>query len=244
MILYTEKIKLGQYSNISFYTALEAYYNMGFEICEVEQISQLHEIEENHIFLGSIQFMHGALSKLHQPIPEPLDYPESLQKFLGRKITQSTINEIANHPDRWNVFVKPKGISKKFTGRLVRSTKDLIGCGDFNMNTPVWVSEPVSFIAEWRVFIRYEQVVGVKQYKGDWSVSYSPSIIQEAVRTYRDQPAGFALDFGLTQEGQFLLVEANDGYSLGNYGLFYIDYAKLLSARWAQLTGQKDLCDF
>jgi succinate-acetate transporter protein len=37
-----------------------------------------------------------------------------------------------------------------------------------------------------------------------------------------------------------LLIEVNDGYALGSYGLFYIDYAKILAARWAELTGTKD----
>lgn len=32
--------------------------------------------------------------------------------------------------------------------------------------------------------------------------------------------------------------------SLGSYGLFYLDYAKLLSARWAELTNTKDECNF
>ncbi|MBQ8961536.1 MAG: hypothetical protein IJ071_10060 [Ruminococcus sp.] len=41
-----------------------------------------------------------------------------------------------------------------------------------------------------------------------------------------------------------MLIEVNDGYALGCYGLFYIDYAKLLSARWAELTGTEDECAF
>ncbi|MBS1634473.1 MAG: ATP-grasp domain-containing protein [Bacteroidetes bacterium] len=244
MILYLEKIKTGHFSNLSFYAALEAYYNMGFEVREVESFDKLTEVEESNIFLGSIQFIHQALHKLNKPIPEPLDYPESLTPFLGRKLFASTINDIANNPSSWNVFVKPKGISKKFTGRVIRGTKDLIGCGDVNLNTPVWVSEPVEFVAEWRTFVRHKQILGVKQYKGDWKAHFDADIIEQAVGTYQDQPAGFALDFGLTKDGKLLLVEANDGYSLGNYGLFYIDYAKLLASRWAELSGQKDLCDF
>ncbi len=38
---------------------------------------------------------------------------------------------------------------------------------------------------------------------------------------------------------QSLLIEVNDGYALGSYGLFYPDYAKLLSARWAELIGTR-----
>jgi len=98
MKLYIEQRKLGHHSHISFYTALEAFYLMGFEVIEVENMDTL-VVKEDHIFLGSIQFIHKALDKLKIPIPEPLDYPESLKEFLGRKIWTSTINEIANNSE-------------------------------------------------------------------------------------------------------------------------------------------------
>lgn len=244
MILYSEKIKRGEYANVSFYAALEAFFRMGFEIVELSTPAESGEADSPSIFLGGISFMHAALRHLNAAVPDPLDYPPSLTSFLGRKIEASTINEIANDPSRWNVFVKPRGQAKKFTGRLVQGTRDLIGCGDINQDVPVWVSEPVDFVAEWRVFIRYRRVIGVRMYRGDWRAQFNPAIIEAAVAAYEDQPAAYALDFGLTRSGTMLLVEANDGYSLGNYGLFYIDYAKLLSARWAQLTGSDDLCNF
>ncbi len=36
----------------------------------------------------------------------------------------------------------------------------------------------------------------------------------------------------------------NDGYSIGCYGLNDVLYAKFLYARWAELTGTVDECDF
>lgn len=244
MKLYSQKLRPGIYSNITFYAAREAYFNMGFDIEEIESPDELEHIEQDHLFLGTIQFMQTALRKLGIEVPPPLDYPESLKAFWGRSITESTMNEIAADPNQWNVFVKPKGYTKKFTGRLIRSTKDLVGCGDTEMNTPVWVSEPVTFVAEWRVFVRYKTILDVRPYKGDWKAPFDPEIITAAVEAYTDQPAAYALDFGRTTDDRFLLVEANDGYSLRSYGLFYINYAKLLSARWAELTGQTDLCLF
>ncbi|MFC0776398.1 ATP-grasp domain-containing protein [Terrimonas alba] len=243
MNLYIEKLVRGESSNISAYTAIEAFYNMGFEIIEVTTIENL-EIEEGHIFLGSISFIHKALELLHIKTPEPLDYPESLKEFFGRKIYASTISQISNHPDSWNVFIKPKGYLKKFTGRLVKSTADLIGTSDFETDTPIWVSESVNFIAEWRTFVRYGEILGVRQYKGDWRCSYDYRIIEKAVASYTNSPKAYALDFGLTDHGKMLVVEANEGYSIGSYGLFYVDYAKLISTRWCELTGQKDLCNF
>ena len=52
------------------------------------------------------------------------------------------------------------------------------------------------------------------------------------------------MDFCLTDDGRTLLIEVNDGCSIGCYGLEPIDYAKLLSTRWAELTNTEDECDF
>ena len=48
------------------------------------------------------------------------------------------------------------------------------------------------------------------------------------------------LDICVTKDGQTLLVEINDAYSLGCYGLASVFYAKLISARWSQILGVKD----
>ena len=48
------------------------------------------------------------------------------------------------------------------------------------------------------------------------------------------------MDICVTKDNKTLLVELNDAYALGCYGLAGIYYAKLISARWSQLTGVKD----
>ncbi len=73
---------------------------------------------------------------------------------------------------------------------------------------------------------------------------FDPSVVENAVAQFKSAPKGYAIDFGLTDKGETLLIEVNDGYSLGCYGLFDLDYAKLLSARWAELTNTVDECNF
>ena len=243
MDLYIEKLVRGEFSNISFYTGLEAFYNMGFIINEVSTFENL-KINENHVFLGSIQFVHQALNMLGLKVPEPFDYPENLKDFLGRDIYPSTISQISNNPAKWNVFVKPRGLLKQFTGRVIKSTADLIGTSSYEQDTPIWVSEPIDFLAEWRVFVRYNQILGVRHYRGDWRCNYDYRIIENAIRKFKDSPNAYAIDFGLTKDGRLLIVEVNEGYSIGSYGLFYVDYAKLIATRWCELTGQDDLCNF
>ncbi|MDO4280124.1 MAG: ATP-grasp domain-containing protein, partial [Peptococcaceae bacterium] len=174
---------------------------------------------------------------------ELMDYPDSLKQYLGRKIWSTTIDAVSNQPDLWPVFVKSKQ-NKRVTGVVVQSTKDLIGCGCWDENPECYCSEVVDFLAEWRVFVRYGKILDVRPYTGDWRVHYDANVIESAVGAYTEAPNGYALDFGQTADGRTLLVEANDGYALGSYGLYYADYAKLLSARWAEMTNTDDYCDF
>ncbi|MGL5804285.1 MAG: ATP-grasp domain-containing protein, partial [Xenococcaceae cyanobacterium] len=81
-------------------------------------------------------------------------------------------------------------------------------------------------------------------------ISFNPQkpfddrVIDRAVAVYKSSPKTYASDFGVTETGKTLLVEVNNGYSLGSYGLFYLDYAKFLSAKWSEMTGAEDYCNF
>jgi hypothetical protein len=120
----------------------------------------------------------------------------------------------------------------------------LIGCGDEREDTEIWCSEPVNFVTEWRCFVRYGEIIDVRKYKGNWRINFDYKIIEQALKKYQSSPKAYAMDFGVTEKGETLLVEVNNGYSLGCYGLFYLDYAKFLSAKWAEMTQTEDYCDF
>lgn len=51
-------------------------------------------------------------------------------------------------------------------------------------------------------------------------------------------PAAFAIDFGVLTDGQTALVELNDGFSIGTYGLSGELYADFTAARWAELVAR------
>ena len=70
----------------------------------------------------------------------------------------------------------------------------------------------------------------------------------------KDRPNACSLDFAVIEyldkdnyylpKEKTIFLEMNDAYALGNYGLNCIDYAKMISARWSQLLGVSDKCDF
>ena len=242
MKIYIQSYENGIPHNYNFMNAYQGFSEMGFEIVPFNDNTVLNNSNREDIVVGYVGTVRSRLRDFGVIAPE-MDYPEELKEYLGRAVWKTKMNEVNNHPENWPVFVKPVE-DKQFTGVIVRSTKDLIGCGIQGVNQDVYCSEIVPFKAEWRCFIRYGNILSVRPYKGDWRLHYEYKVIETAVSKYKTAPAGYAIDFGITKDGRTLLIEVNDGYALGCYGLFYLDYAKLLSARWAELTHTNDECAF
>lgn len=230
--------------NMNYYVAAEGFRLMGWEIAQFTDIRAVQGRQPDEVVVGGIDEVRAALRTLGLPEPQHDDYPVQLLPFLGRKVWRASLHSFGAQPQNWPVFIKPADGLKKFTGKLVRSHRDLIGIFDQGSDSPIWCSEPVDFIAEWRAFIRYGTILDVRPYTGTWRACLDPAVVDAAVKAFQPQPKAFTLDFGVTREGRTLLVEANEGHSIGSYGLTPLLYAKLLSARWAEMAGCEDYCAF
>ncbi|OWA37479.1 hypothetical protein B9G55_05340 [Saccharibacillus sp. O16] len=242
MIVYIKRGIGGEIGNPNFYAAYDGFHQMGFEIRYFQHTKELTEHRPEDLVVGYVNDVRRVLGQ-HGIVTPEMDYPEELSAYMGRRVWKTTLSAVANNPDSWGIFVKPVE-DKKFTGVVVHGTKDLVGCGTYGEDPEVFCSDVVKFVAEWRCFVRYGRILDVRPYRGDWRMHFDPSVLEEMVERFASAPKGYSLDIGLTDQGQTLLIEVNDGYALGHYGLNTLDYAKLLSARWSELTGQSDECDF
>lgn len=96
-------------------------------------------------------------------------------------------------------------------------------------------------------FVYYDQIIDVRPYKGDWHYNYDAEVLDEIMDQFIEwdkRPMACSIDIGVTKDGRTLLIECNDAYSLGAYGLVDYKYAKLLSARWSQLLEREDVFDY
>ncbi len=185
---------------------------------------------------GFIGDVHHALRKMGKPIPENVDYPDELTEFLGRNIIIGTLDELRMHPGK-PMFIKPLE-HKAFSGfvwdggKVSRSR--IVTHGD---ETKVFMCEPLTFVSEFRSFILYDQVIDCRLYKGDWSKAPDRVVVESAVKKMKkSSPMAYCLDWGVTDTGKTLLVEMNEGYAFGGYGLSHVSYAQMLSARWHEMT--------
>jgi hypothetical protein len=241
MKAYIQTDKNGEFYNVNAFVAYEGFTALGWEIRKYYDVQEIEELDPEDVVVGGIGSVRKRLALLGLERSQgEIDYPDSLASYFGRKIWTTTIEELFEDKQSWNVFIKPKDTTKKFAGKVVKEYMDFAGLMDGNSATVVWCSEIVDFVTEWRCFIRYGEILDIRPYKGAWDSKLDLEVVRRAVKDFVDAPAAYGMDFGIDREGNMKLVEINDGHSLGTYGTSPLNYAKFLSARWSELSGTTD----
>lgn len=198
--------------------------------------------EPDAIVAGGIGFVRRGLELRSVAVPDFADYPPSLMPLFGRRIWRSTLGEALDLPDG-TAFVKPAEETKLFTGFVVEGTPSTYAVSGFPMETPVWVSERVEFVSEWRCYVIEGIIEKAGQYRGEPLIfpdAQVPRAALAAMQGSGEAPVSFVIDVGITAEGRTLVVEANDGYAVGNYALTPLQYAHFLETRWDEMVGAND----
>jgi hypothetical protein len=231
----------GEIEDDYVFAAYIGFANMGRRIYFFEDPKEISYMDGD-VVVGTLQSSRYILSSL--AIETPNFYiPSELMKFSGRPISLSDVGSVVKQfkSDKQPVFFKPIN-TKEFPAQIL-SMLPMITWRDQTLSpdTPCWVSPVVDIVSEWRVFVSDKTIVGCQHYLGDFKIYPDWKIIEECLQSVVWQPKGWTLDFGVTHDGNTILIETNDGYSIGNYGLDSQIYAELLQNRWYELTKFKSL---
>ena len=217
--------------------AVSAYMGFREKQSDIYFFEDIEEVPTSryNIVVAFIEDTNKYLERLGIQPKIALNIPEELMKYAGRQIRFMTMGEF-KQDSQIPVFVKPNRLSKEFvSGVLTKLDNKNFLLNDVADDTPVLVSEVVDFISEYRGYVIDGELKGLKHYNGDFRIFPDVKIIDNAIKDYTTQPAGYSIDFGVTSDGRTLLIECNDGWSLGNYGLSDVTYSTLLSKRWIQM---------
>jgi len=196
------------------------------------------ELTKNTLVHGGVPHVVAALNLLGVPLPEVQDYPPSLQGIFGRHINPSTMGYLRRRTSSRSIFVKPRGGTKLFNGFLYSgSIEDQIRLNTFDENTPIWESNVVNFVSEYRVLIHQGLIFACRHYKGDCSIFPNLDVATQAIKCFKDAPVGYSIDLGVTDDGRTLLVEVNDAWALGCYGTPSIPFTEMIVNRWKEMVG-------
>lgn len=195
-------------------------------------------LSKNEMIYAGVPIMIKAFEKFGGQLPGPLDIPGNLTHFCGRNIQTSTLKALYESTD-YPIFVKPAEKGKLFCGQVVSCKEELSLFQYVDVNngwdTKVMSSEVIKIDSEFRCFIIKGEIYDCRKYKGEFSSIPNFDVIKECVKSYKNSPIAYALDFGVTNDGRTVLIEANDAYSLGPYGFDSYNYSRMMILRWKEI---------
>jgi len=227
-----------EFTNINLLTAYLGFKEKGYLINFFEQDElDSYELDNETIVVAGIPVVSKAFIQLGIAHPRLESIPESISKYAKRRTWKGTIKEARQAVYNGGaLFVKPIPDNHKFfNGKLLDSYRVLASLASLPDDFPVICSEPVSMISEYRVFVLKGEAIGCRHYKGDFKVFPDFTLIDSAINDFKKAPSGYSIDFAITETGNTILIEINDGLYLGCYGLSPIRYSSLIEARWMDL---------
>jgi hypothetical protein len=181
--------------------------------------------------VGSVEFVRRYAEINDVVLPQLPTYPAALNHYLGRLVWRCRYADVPA-----DAFCKPLR-TKLFTGGIRSTITETVPDEEI-----VLAAESVAFDAEFRYYILDGRIIGHSRYDaGDEPAEPDPAVVQAMVRDYADAPCGYALDVGICG-GKTLLVEVNDGWSIGYYRWGDMKpraYMDLISARWQEILAEQ-----
>lgn len=201
--------------------------------CDISDVSK-----HTGIPIGSVEFVREYMitHNIQEPIINP--YPVTDWKFLKRNIHKRIGLNGYTLYDKF--FVKPCKL-KLFNGFVYDPDKinefatEQLKILSSYPEEPLWISNVVEFISEWRFYIQDNQILGYARYDERDEETSLPDInlINEYIQRL-DLKHPYVLDFGILSTGETALVEYNDAWAIGLYyeSLSPKQYLSFLVKRW------------
>jgi len=217
--------------------AVSAY--MGFKERQVSTIF-FEEIEEvplnkNNIVVSFVEETIQHLENLGVVVPRVMNIPKEIESYAQRSIRRITMGEYRK-AHYLPTFIKPDFKPKSFQAGVITKESSIEFFKDVKDDEQIMTSEVVDLVSEFRGYVVDRELKGMHLYQGDFRKYPDFKVVEQAIKDFKSQPRGYSIDFGVTEKGDTVLIECNDGFSLGNYGLRADLYTNLLIKRWIELT--------
>jgi len=178
-------------------------------------VNKKEKCPQDYVPSGSVEWCLKALGKEVKP-----DYfPYWTHDYLRRNIW---------YTDKWplgkKVFIKPSDRYKRFTGFITTGTYSK------KKKPPFVCSDIVKFKNEWRYYVSNGKILCGEWYWGDnINTPEAPKLFGIA-----KMPHDFCgtLDFGITTDSKFLLIETHHPFACGWYGKNHEIYLQWLIDGW------------
>lgn len=243
------EVKGGLPINVDVQNAIDGFEYLAYKIIPVTMtellVGKYDMLIREYPFVGSIDFMKKVF-KRQKKTPLDIDFPEQILKsgLLNRKITKTTLGNAIEYleteavsGDKIELFIKPVE-TKLFDGILINSQEKIVYNAYFHYVdklTPVWMCEKIKIISEHRAYVYNGKIIYCCNYSGDFRINPDYGYIDKLISIYSKSPMAYTIDIAILDDGSNTVVEFNDMWSIGGYGMSSCAYAKMLRDRYFEI---------
>lgn len=211
----------------AMFGAIESVLDYRLTSFEEVQSGKFDNLIRSSLFVGSVEFMREVFTRVNK-VPQPI---MNTDRHHNKLTLHEVRHKVANGE---KLFVKPFQ-QKLFTG-LVVDKYFISSLREFPDDLEVMVYDVIDHIeSEWRLYILNGKIEDARNYSGDFRVSPDYDTAEEKVKRLRSQlPSAYTMDVGVTAHSTFV-VEFNDMYAIGNYGMENSSYLRLLKERYFEI---------
>lgn len=219
----------------ALYGAIEHSLNYKLVIYEDVKNGKYDNLIKNHLFVGSVEFMKEVFKRVRikeNSVRVPIN-----SNRLSEKITLKEAHLRVSKGE--TLFVKPLDI-KLFTGLILDGCK--YSClENLDENILVLAYKPFEskIKSEWRVYINNNNIVDSRNYSGDFRVNIDYEYVEKVIQENEDSelifPSAYTIDVGVLESSENVVIEFNDMWAIGNYGIDNYTYLKLLKNRYFEI---------
>lgn len=202
---------------------------------EEVQSGKFDNLIRDNVFIGSVEFMKEVFSRVGKA---DIRVPEN----SNRQHLNMTLGEAKMLAKSKSIFIKPFDI-KLFTG-FVLDQMVYSSITDISDDTLVMVYDvfPSPIKSEWRCYIGRNRVVDIRNYSGDMFTTPSKEYLESVIESNKNFPISYTIDIGVLENGNYhskelenVVIEYNDMWAIGNYGIDNYDYFSLLKSRYFEI---------
>lgn len=217
----------------ALYGAIDSAMDYRLTTFEEVQSGKFDQLIKSNLFVGSVEFMREVFKRIGL---NDVRLPQNSNRY-SEIITLKEAHDRVSKGKK--LFVKPVNI-KLFTG-LVLDGMTYSCLKGLPEDTKVIAYEPFKYDikSEWRLYVYNNKIVDSRNYSGDFMVSpnyeYAMKIISNNIGKF---PVAYTVDIGIlnTQYNvRDVVIEYNDMWSIGNYGIPNDLYLRMLKDRYFEI---------
>lgn len=219
----------------ALYGALDSGMNIRLTSFEEVAEGKFDSLIRGNLFVGSVEFMREVFKRIgkNPRVPRNSNRKSSI-------LTLGHVREMIKEGKVESIFMKPNEI-KLFTG-MVYDKIFISTLKDLPDETEVITYKPFDhkILSEWRFYVMDGKIEDCRNYSGELDIFPDFNYAKKVISEYSDiLPSSFTIDIGILSNQENVVIEFNDMWAIGNYGVENSLYVRMLKRRYFEIVSEK-----